>query len=336
MKIAHNVSLKPFNTFGFDANAERLVAIESKSELAQYFEENNPQPSLILGGGSNLLITRDLSGTVLKVEIPGFELVAEDNDHVYVKVGAGHVWHQFVLKCIENNWAGVENLSLIPGNVGTAPMQNIGAYGVEIKHVFHELEAYIIDDRKFQTFELNACNFGYRESIFKRQLRDKAVIASVTFKLNKTPNFNTSYGAIEAELEKMGVKDLSLKAVSDAVIAIRQSKLPDPKQIGNSGSFFKNPEISNAQFADLKSKFSEAVGYQTMNNTTKVAAGWLIEHAGFKGKRFGNYGVHDKQALVLVNYGGATGQQVFELSETIMQTVFEKYGIQLEREVNLI
>lgn len=316
--------------------AERMVSIEAREDLAQYFESKEPTPSLVLGGGSNLLLTQDLAGTVLKMEIPGFELINEDEHHFYVKVGAGQNWHQFVLQCIENNWAGVENLSLIPGNVGTAPMQNIGAYGIEIKDVFHELEAYLIEDKCYETFDLSTCNFGYRESIFKGQLKNKAVIASVTFKLKKEPVFNTSYGAIEAELQRMGVQDLSIKAVSDAVIAIRQSKLPDPKKIGNSGSFFKNPEIETNQFEKLKTEFPNIVGYKVGDSTTKVAAGWLIEQAGFKGKNYGNYGVHDKQALVLVNYGGATGQQVFDLSEEIIEAVNDKYGIKLQREVNVI
>lgn len=336
MKTAHNINLQPFNTFGLSSVAERMVSIEAKEELAHYFESKEPMPSLVLGGGSNLLLTQDLAGTVLKIEIPGFEVVGEDKDAVFVKVGAGYGWHDFVLKCIENNWAGVENLSLIPGNVGTAPMQNIGAYGTEIKDVFHELEAYLTEEQCFETFDLNACNFGYRESIFKGRLKNKAVIASVTFKLHKQPTFNTSYGAIEAELERMGVKDLSIKAVSDAVIAIRQSKLPDPKKIGNSGSFFKNPEIETQQFETLKAAFPNMVGYKVSETSTKVAAGWLIEQAGFKGKSYGNYGVHDKQALVLVNYGGATGQQVFELSEEIIEAVNVKYGIKLEREVNVV
>ncbi len=336
MKTAHNINLQPYNTFGFNAMAERLVRIENTSDLAQYFETEEPKPSLVLGGGSNLLLTRDLAGTVLKIEIPGFEVVAEDKDAVFLKVGAGYGWHDFVLKCIENNWAGVENLSLIPGNVGTAPMQNIGAYGVEIKDVFHELEAYIIGDRCFETFGLNDCNFGYRESVFKRKLKNEAVIASVTFKLAKTPKFNTSYGSIETELERMGVKDLNLRAVSNAVINIRQSKLPDPKQIGNSGSFFKNPEIPTSQYEQLHFAYPNIVGYKVSETTTKIAAGWLIEQAGFKGKRYGNYGVHDKQALVLVNYGGATGAQIFELSEEIIKAVSAKYGITLEREVNVV
>ncbi|MEZ4722646.1 MAG: UDP-N-acetylmuramate dehydrogenase [Flavobacteriales bacterium] len=335
MKITSNVELKPYNTFGLSSVAERLVQVSTKDDLAEYFDSSQPKPSLILGGGSNMLLTRDISGTVLKIELPGIEVVNQDADHIYVKVGAGEVWHQFVMHCISQGWAGVENLSLIPGNVGAAPMQNIGAYGVEIKSVFHELEAYLTQDKSWQSFSLEECNFGYRESVFKRQLKDKAVIASVTFKLNKKPSFNTSYGAINEELERMGVQDLSIKAVSDAVIVIRQSKLPDPKQIGNSGSFFKNPVIETDHFEKLKADYPDIVGYPASDGT-KVAAGWLIEKSGFKGKRYGNYGVHDRQALVLVNYGGAKGSDVFQLSEEIISTIQGKFGITLEREVNII
>jgi UDP-N-acetylmuramate dehydrogenase len=336
MIIQNDFNLLPYNTFGLSSVAERLVQIETKSELQSYFESNEPLPSLVLGGGSNLLLTRDIPGTVLKVEIPGIEVISETDDHVFVRVGAGVVWHEFVIHCTQQNWGGAENLSLIPGNVGAAPMQNIGAYGGEIKSIFHELEAYLSEDKAWGKFSLADCAFGYRESIFKRKLRNKAVISTVTFRLNKKPEFNTTYGAIDAELEKMGVKDITIKAISDAVISIRQSKLPDPKKIGNSGSFFKNPVIDTMQFEKLKAEYPTIVGYPAGDKETKVAAGWLIETAGFKGKRYGNYGVHDKQALVLVNYGGATGQQVFDLSTEIIETISAQFGIELEREVNII
>jgi len=335
MQAQHHINLQPFNTFGFSVTAERLVSVSSKEKLSEYYESGEPTPSLILGGGSNLLITRNIPGTVLKIELPGIELISEDEDHVYVKAGAGVVWHQFVLHALAHNWAGAENLSLIPGNCGAAPMQNIGAYGIEIKEIFHSLEAYIVDDKCWQTFSLADCNFGYRESLFKRALKNKAVIASVTFKLNKKPNFNTTYGAINAELEAMGVHDLSIQAVSQAVINIRQSKLPDPKKIGNSGSFFKNPVVSMDQFTELQKRYPGIVGYAS-GDQMKLAAGWLIEQSGFKGKRFGNYGVHDKQALVLVNYGGATGKEIYELSEEIIRTINATFNVLLEREVNVI
>jgi UDP-N-acetylmuramate dehydrogenase len=336
MRVENHIDLKPFNTFGLSSIAERLVHITSKEDLAAYFEGDQPQPSLILGGGSNMLLTKDVPGTTLRIELPGIEVVDEDETHFYVRSGAGEVWHHFVLRAIEAGWAGVENLSLIPGNVGAAPMQNIGAYGVEVKDVFHSLEAYLTEDKTFETFNLEACAFGYRESVFKRALKNKAIIASVTFKLKKSPDFNTSYGAIEQELERMGVQDLSIKAISDAVIAIRQSKLPDPKQIGNSGSFFKNPVIEAAHFMRLKEVYPEIVGYPAGDGQVKVAAGWLIEHAGYKGKRIGNYGVHARQALVLVNYGGAIGEDIYQLSEEIIAKVEEMYDIRLEREVNII
>lgn len=336
MIIEQHIDLQPFNTFGLPSIAERLVHITTKDELQEYFESAEPHPSLVLGGGSNLLLTRNIPGTVLKVELPGIELVREDSEHIYVRAAAGEVWHHFVMHCIERNWAGVENLSLIPGNVGAAPMQNIGAYGTEIKEVFHELEAYLTDDKTWHTFNLGDCNFGYRESIFKHELKNKAVIASVTFRLNKTPRYNTSYGAIDAELEKMGVKELSIRAISQAVINIRQSKLPDPKKIGNSGSFFKNPVIGQDHFERLQKEYPAIVGHPAGPHQVKVAAGWLIEAAGFKGKRYGNYGVHDRQALVLVNYGGASGKEVFELSEEIIKEITRRFGITLEREVNVI
>jgi UDP-N-acetylmuramate dehydrogenase len=279
---------------------------------------------------------------VLKNEIKGISEVHEDNEYVYVKAGAGENWHQFVLHCINRNWCGVENLSLIPGNVGASPMQNIGAYGVELKDIFFSLEAYHIYEKKNITFSANDCAFGYRESIFKRKYKDQFVILNVTFQLRKHPKFNTTYGAIEQELEKMGVKELSIRAISDAVINIRSSKLPDPKEIGNAGSFFKNPEIGNEQFLNLKTKYPEIVGYSLPNGKTKLAAGWLIEQCGpepgksWRGYRKDDAGCHAKQALVLVNYGNAKGNEIFELSEKILQSVNEKFNVILEREVNII
>ncbi|MEI8059541.1 MAG: UDP-N-acetylmuramate dehydrogenase, partial [Ferruginibacter sp.] len=297
---------------------------------------NQKLQTLILGGGSNILFTKNFDGIVLKNELKGIELLKEDEHYVYVKVGAGENWHQFVLHCISNNWAGVENLSLIPGNVGASPMQNIGAYGVEIKEVFHSLEAYHLNEKKIIAFNLNDCQFGYRESVFKKKYRNEFVIAHVTFRLKKQPNFNTSYGAIERELESMNIKELSIKAISDAVIHIRTSKLPEPSLIGNAGSFFKNPEIDNVEFDKIKSAFPEMVGYKLPNNNVKVAAGWLIEQCGWKGYRQGDCGCFEKQALVLVNYGTANGSEILELSEKIIYSVNEKFGIILEKEVNII
>ena len=260
----------------------------------------------------------------------------EDEDHVYLKVGAGENWHQFVMYCIDHDHAGVENLSLIPGNVGASPMQNIGAYGVEIKEVFESLEAYHLTEKKVVTFSTNDCEFGYRESVFKRKYKDQYAILNVTFRLNKKPTFNTTYGAIEQELQKMGVKDLSIKAISQAVINIRSSKLPDPNEIGNAGSFFKNPTIDIPKFESLKKEFPSIVGYTIGPHTVKLAAGWLIEQCGFRGYRRGDAAVHEKQALVLVNYGTAEGAEIYSLSEEILQSVQKKFGVTLEREVNVV
>jgi UDP-N-acetylmuramate dehydrogenase len=263
-------------------------------------------------------------------------LLREDHDTVYVRSAAGENWHEFVLYCIKNNFAGVENLSLIPGSLGASPMQNIGAYGVEIKDVFEELEAYHLQDKKLIKFSKDDCEFGYRESVFKRKYKGEFVITSVTFKLSKTPVYNTTYGAIQQELDAVGVKELSIAAISQAVINIRQSKLPNPKVIGNAGSFFKNPTIPTQQFEKLKKEFPAIVGYPVGDNEVKVAAGWLIEQCGWKGYREGDVGCHAKQALVLVNYGNAKGKEVLNLSTLIMKSVEETFGIKLEREVNII
>lgn len=291
---------------------------------------------MVLGGGSNILLTKDFNGLVLKNDIMGIEEVKEDDEHVYLKVGAGENWHRFVMYCIDRGLAGVENLSLIPGNVGASPMQNIGAYGVEIKEVFHDLEAMHLKDRRVQLFTLNDCEFGYRDSIFKRKYKGEFAILTVTFRLNKHAQFNTSYGAIEQELQKMGVNELSVKAISQAVINIRSSKLPDPAVTGNAGSFFKNPTVSAEFFEPLKQQFPNIVAYKVGDDAVKLAAGWLIEQCGWKGIRKGDAGCHAKQALVLVNYGNATGQEIYDLSAEIVQSVHEKFGVTLEREVNII
>jgi UDP-N-acetylmuramate dehydrogenase len=333
--MKENFSLKSFNTFGIDVSAKLFASFSNTNELAEILENQN-EHKLILGGGSNILFTKNFDGLILKNEIAGIEKINEDDAHVYVRAGAGVGWHEFVLYCINNNFAGVENLSLIPGSVGASPMQNIGAYGVEIKDIFHELEAYNIEDKKLITFSKNDCVFGYRESIFKNKYKGQFVITSVTFRLNKIPFYNTSYGAIETELEKMGVQSLSIKAISDAVINIRQSKLPDPKIIGNAGSFFKNPTIQNTQFEKLKTQFPNIVGYAVGENETKLAAGWLIEQCGWKGYRKGDAGCHEKQALVLVNYGNAVGEEILQLSEKIIDSVKLMFDVELHREVNIV
>lgn len=340
--MKENISIKPYNTFGISVVAKFFSEFNTTDELSKLLEFNQPQTpdskpqTLILGGGSNLLFTQDFDGLVLKNEIKGIKEIKEDEHHVYVQVGAGENWHQFVLHCIKKGWAGVENLSLIPGNVGASPMQNIGAYGVEIKEVFYSLEAYHIKDKRIVNFSLNDCEFGYRESVFKGKLKNQFVITDVTYRLNKIPNYNISYGAIEQELEKMGIKDLSLQAVSQAVINIRSSKLPNPDVIGNAGSFFKNPEISSHEFHELTRMFPGIVGYNLRNGNVKLAAGWLIEQCGWKGYRKADAGCHQKQALVLVNYGNAKGSEIYDLSEEILQSVKKKFNIALEREVNIV
>ena len=336
MEVQQNFSLKEYNSFGIDAKAKQFASFTSADELSELSTVNNQLSTFILGGGSNILLTEDFDGLVLKNEIKGIDVIHEDDKHIDVKVGAGENWHQFVLHCIQHNWAGVENLSLIPGNVGASPMQNIGAYGMEIKEVFSCLEAYSYADKKVYTFTVNDCGFGYRESVFKGKFKNQFVILNVTYRLNKEPTFNTTYGAIEQELERMGVKELSIKAVSQAVINIRSSKLPDPKIIGNAGSFFKNPELSNDQFSTLNVQFPGIVGHKLPNGNVKLAAGWLIEQCGWKGYRKGDAGCHAKQALVLVNYGNANGNDIYELSEEILQSVKSKFGVELEREVNII
>ncbi len=338
MNIRENQSLKKLNTFGIDASARFFSEFSSVEELKQLLSDPafSNMPKLILGGGSNLLFTADFNGIVLKNNLKGIELVKEDAGFYYVKAAAGEVWHIFVMYCIAHNYAGLENLSLIPGNVGASPMQNIGAYGVEIKDLFYELEALKITDQTLHTFNNAECKFGYRESVFKRELKNLFVITSVTFKLYKKPFLNTSYGAIEKELEAMGVKEVNIQNISQAVINIRSSKLPNPAEIGNAGSFFKNPEIAKSTFKQLKNKFPAIVGYDLENGNVKLAAGWLIEQCGWKGKTSGDAGVHKLQALVLVNYANAKGNEIYDLSQKIMDSVKEKFGVELEREVNII
>ena len=337
MKIQENISLKPFTTFGIDKKAKFFTTVETLDELkaALLAAKEKQLPVFILGGGSNILLTRDIEGLVIKLEIKGINLVKEEGDQLWVEVGAGEMWHELVLQSIAEDWAGLENLSLIPGTVGASPMQNIGAYGVEIKDVFDSLQAMHRETLEMQSFDAEACRFGYRESVFKQTFKDQFVITSVTFRLSKTPNFHLEYGAIREVLAANGIDQPSIRAISDAVIQIRKSKLPDPKEIGNAGSFFKNPTIPNAQFDALKASYPSIPGYPSAEGV-KVAAGWLIEQAGWKGKRIGEVGVHAKQALVLVNYGGGTGEEIKKLSEQIQASVYDKFGVQLQAEVNFI
>jgi len=339
MQILENISLRPYNTFGMDVKARYFSLFSSEDELTEILTSGLPSPAsrlLILGGGSNILFTGDFDGLVLKNGIGGITELHEDGGYVYVKAGAGENWHRFVMYCIGRGWGGVENLSLIPGNVGAAPMQNIGAYGTELTDVFLDLEAFHLREKKRVTFTHSDCAFGYRESVFKNKYQGRFVILNVTFRLRKKPVINTRYGAIEQELERMGVKELSIKAVSDAVIRIRSSKLPDPEKIGNAGSFFKNPSVSVEQYNQLKTSFEQLIAYKNPDGSMKLAAGWLIEQCGWKGFRRGDAGCHEQQALVLVNHGQATGKEIYNLSEEILQSVQEKFGVTLEREVNVI
>jgi UDP-N-acetylmuramate dehydrogenase len=337
MQIQHDFSLKKYNTFGIEAKAKRFVAVHSVDELKTVLQQHPTDKKFILGGGSNMLLTKDINALVIHVDLKGKKVIAQDDDFVTVEAQAGENWHEFVLWTIDQNFGGLENMSLIPGNVGTTPIQNIGAYGTEIKDTFVSCEAIEIATQQMRTFTNPECNFGYRESVFKQDLKDQFIITSVIFKLTKRNHkINTSYGDITSELAKNNIENPGLKDVSNAVIAIRQSKLPDPKELGNSGSFFKNPIISKSDFDKVHAKFPDIKFFPISETEVKVPAGWLIEQAGFKGKRFGDAGIHKNQALVLVNYGNATGQEIFAVSRDIQRTILEKFGIAIEAEVNVI
>jgi UDP-N-acetylmuramate dehydrogenase len=337
LQFEKNVDLLPHNTFGISAIAREFARIDQTEHVQEALEyvRQSKNNHLVLGGGSNILFTQDVDAIVLQNRLFGIELDKEDDMHVYLRVAAGENWHNFVLHCIRNKWAGVENLSLIPGCVGASPMQNIGAYGVEMSSILDYVEAVNIHTSEKHTFSLNDCELGYRESIFKRKEKGNWFITHVGFKLNKRPVFHIEYGAIADELDKMEIDTLSIKHISQAVIAIRSSKLPDPKVLGNAGSFFKNPTVDLSVLRAIQTHDEKIPFYPVNENTVKIPAGYMIEHAGWKGKRVGNCGVHEKQALVLVNYGGATGKEIFTLSGDIMTDVNNKYGIELEREVNV-
>jgi len=333
LKIQQNIPLKKYNTFGISTNAKRFVSINSLKELKEIITLE--KDVFLLGGGSNMLLTNDIEKLVVHLNLKGIIVNDTENEVVFVTAEAGENWHEFVVWCISQNYGGIENLSLIPGNVGTSPIQNIGAYGVEIKDTFHQLEALEIETGKIKVFNNEDCNFGYRNSVFKNELKAKYIIINVTFKLTKRNHHtNISYGAIKTQLQN--IKNPTLKDISDAVIAIRQSKLPDPKEIGNSGSFFKNPVINLISFKTLQKTYQEIPHYIVSENEIKIPAGWLIEQCGFKGKRFGDAGVHAKQALVLVNYNNATGQEIYNLAKNIQQKVKETFNINLDIEVNII
>lgn len=338
MEILTNYPLKQLNTFGLDVHTAyycKVASIEEVREIITHPETKN-LPKLILGGGSNMLFSSDFNGLVIHNCIDGISVQPEVNNSVLVSAGGGVNWHSFVMYCVEHGYGGLENLSLIPGCVGAAPIQNIGAYGVEIKDTFHGLTAVNLIDGSTRHFNAEQCRFGYRDSFFKQEGKGKFIITQVTFRLSKNPVINTTYGAISSQLQSMHITAPTIRDVSNAVIAIRQSKLPDPKVIGNAGSFFKNPEISMKQFMELQSKYPEIVGYKTQSDHMKVAAGWLIEQSGWKGKRVGNTGMHDKQALVLVNYGNAVGSELIEHAKRVQSGVKEKFNIELEMEVNII
>jgi len=333
-----NTSLKTFNTFGFDVLAEQLIVVNDRSQLISFCKspEHTSDLSLVLGGGSNLCLTQDIKGTVLHNRISGKEVISESEETITMRFGAGENWHQTVLWTLEQGYFGLENLSLIPGNVGTAPMQNIGAYGVEIKDVFSSLTAIEIGTGKERTFTAEQCQFGYRESIFKKDLKGRYIISSVDFTLTKkNPSLKTAYGDIQSVLRDRGIQNPTPLDISQAVITIRQSKLPDPADIGNSGSFFKNPIISAEAYHIAQKKHPEMVAYP-FGEEFKVSAGWMIDRAGWKGYREGHVGVHAKQALVLVHYGGGKGAEIVELAHKIIEDIYDKYGITLEPEVNIL
>jgi UDP-N-acetylmuramate dehydrogenase len=330
-------SLYPFNTFGMDVHAAYFDILSKEEELLHLKEQDAFKNGLlILGGGSNILFTQDVPQWVLRNEIRGIEKIKEDEEYVWIQAGAGEVWHGFVLYCVNHGYGGVENLSLIPGTVGAAPIQNIGAYGVEIKDVMDSVRFFNLEKETFETFTNEECQFGYRDSIFKRSLKGKIIITSVVFRLRKKHVFNVSYGNIQQELDIMGVHELSIKSISDAVIRIRSAKLPDPKEIGNAGSFFKNPEVPLTVYDALKEKYPSIPGYKVPDGLIKIPAGWLIEQCGWKGFREHDYGVHRNQALVLVNYARAKGKDIALLSERIMTSVQDRFNISLEREVQII
>ncbi|CAN5406693.1 UDP-N-acetylmuramate dehydrogenase [soil metagenome] len=336
MKILHNTSLKDYNTFGIDVKAKTLISVQDLEELKTTLQQNYSKDLFILGGGSNMLLTGDINSTVLHIDLKGKRIVRETEDDVLIEVNAGENWHETVLWTLENNWGGFENLSLIPGNIGTAPIQNIGAYGVEIKDTLESLTAIDIQSLEIVEFSREGCEFGYRDSVFKSKFKGKYIITSVVFRLTKrNHSIHINYGTIEDALEEMGIQSPNVKDVSNAVIQIRREKLPDPRELGNSGSFFKNPVIAAEKLEILKSEFPDIPHYKVSENDFKIPAGWLIEKCGLKGYREGDAGVHKYQALVLVNYGAATGKEILNLAKKIQFEIKNKFGIDLQPEVNI-
>ncbi len=337
--MQENVSLKPYNTFGLEARARHFIELHDEGELQQLWESGalKRDDLLILGGGSNILLCNDFNGLVVLNRLKGITVVEETEEEVVLEVASGEIWHDLVMHCVDRGWAGIENLSLIPGTVGAAPMQNIGAYGVEIREVLESVRFLSLEDGKIHTYNNQACRFGYRESVFKHELKGKVFILGIRIRLKKQGyTLNTSYGAIRETLEQWGITEPGLADVSRAVIHIRQSKLPDPAELGNSGSFFKNPEIPSGQYDKLKSQYPDIPGYPLAGDLVKVPAGWLIEQSGWKGKRVGNTGSHARQALVLVNYGEASGEEIRNLAMQIIADIENRFGIRLNPEVNFI
>lgn len=339
MEILKNISLKNYNTFGIDTNTAYFTELSEEKKLPSllHWIEKNRIPYYLLSGGSNVLFVDDFPGIIIQINTKGIKKIDESDDHVFVRAMAGENWEDFVELCLKNNWGGIENLTLIPGNVGTGPMQNIGAYGVEIKDSFHELQAMELRTGIIKTFNRDQCRFGYRDSFFKNDGRDKYIILSVCFRLTRKEHIlNTTYGIINQELESLGIKQPGLRDVANVIRSIRRNKLPDPAELGNAGSFFKNPLITQGHYDTLKIKYPEMPGFHDASGKVKTAAAWFIEKAGWKGYRDGDAGVHKKQALVLVNYGKAKGNDILSLSEKIQKSVKEMFDIYLEREVNLI
>lgn len=338
MTIHNNFSLKHLNTFAIDVKAKYYVELFTEIELIDFLKsyQFKSEPLLILGGGSNILFTKNFDGTVLKNSSRGISVIGENDSDIIIKAEAGEVWEDFVSYCVKNNYYGIENLSLVPGTVGAAPIQNIGAYGVELKDIFDSLEGYIIETAEKKMFRKDECQFEYRNSIFKKELKDKFIITSVTFRLSKTKKFNLTYRALKDYFNNANIEQLTIEQVSDAVKHIRMSKLPDIHKLGNAGSFFKNPEITEEHLMKLHKQFPDIVSHKLVEGCYKIPAGWLIEKCGFKGKKFGNTGSFEKQALVIVNYGNADGKEIKDYSEKIQAKVFKTFGIKLETEVNII
>lgn len=337
MKIQQDISLKDYNTFGIDAKAKFFIEINSINDLREALQLNGYPKIFVISGGSNMLITKDIDALVLYINIKGIEVSTQDDDTIALKIMAGENWHELVLWALKKGYGGLENMSLIPGNTGTAPIQNIGAYGVELKDTFVRCEAMKIDDQVIKSFNKKDCKFGYRDSYFKNEGKGKYIIVSVTLRLSKRNHrINRSYGAIESELNKKNIDRPTITDISNAVIAIRKSKLPDPAKLGNSGSFFKNPVINQTKFDTFTKDYPDAPYYKVSSNAYKIPAGWLIEQCGFKGKRFGDAGVHEHQALVLVNHGKATGMEILDLAQKIIESVKDKFAITIHPEVNII